>query len=253
MGTWQPPIRRLFIFGTFRHHAEGGFRSCSGAAREFTLFVGSALYAYCTLPDCRQTLFRFEQGCYSLLKPRRLRPADARMMASNLPSSSLLKRVFTLPRKDLIFRSAAVLRSGTGRRRLEVPSTAPLANRPGSCSDLRKSVTRIFLSRITASVQPFGQIHRHILHRVNCNIRTVAQHSLFQLLDEQPPYCRSSPAAYPESYLLGPFRSTPPADLMLFRSRLRHAFACHIANGDFRRLFEWSVPDMMLVSAEDAC
>ena len=58
-------------------------------------------------------------------RPRRCRPASARMMASYWPSSSFFRRVSTLPRRSLTIRSGRVWSSWALRRRLDVPMQAP--------------------------------------------------------------------------------------------------------------------------------
>src|SRR5690606_15294904 len=58
-------------------------------------------------------------------KPRRCKPAAARMMASKSPLSSLASRVFTLPRRSSSSRSGRRARSCAWRRSDEVPTRAP--------------------------------------------------------------------------------------------------------------------------------
>ncbi len=58
--------------------------------------------------------------------PSRSSPAQARMMASYCPASSLARRVFTLPRRSSRCRSGRNARSCAWRRKDEVPTRAPL-------------------------------------------------------------------------------------------------------------------------------
>ena len=58
-------------------------------------------------------------------RPRRIRPAAARMIASYSPASSLRNRVSRLPRRLLMTSCGYLARRMDSRRRLEVPTTAP--------------------------------------------------------------------------------------------------------------------------------
>ena len=75
-------------------------------------------------------------------KPRRFRPAAARMIASNSPSSSFLRRVLTLPRSGTTSMSGRRARSCACRLRLELPMRAPGSRsaKPLSVAETKASV-----------------------------------------------------------------------------------------------------------------
>src|SRR5690606_9556706 len=89
--------------------------------------------------------------------PSRLRPAAARMMASNSPASSFASRVPTLPRRGMISRSGRRVASWHWRRRLEVPTRAPAGSSLSASYLLETKASRgSSRSRMAASTKPDG-------------------------------------------------------------------------------------------------
>ena len=76
-------------------------------------------------PTAGRTISRGSTSVMRSAKPRRLRPATARMMASKCSRSSFSSRVLTLPRRSEIWRSGRACSSCALRRRLDVPTFAP--------------------------------------------------------------------------------------------------------------------------------
>ena len=68
-------------------------------------------------------------------KPKRIKPAAARIIAAYCPSSNLRNRVCKLPRKDSIFRCGKRACNWLWRRKLEVPTMLP----SGRAAKLSKS------------------------------------------------------------------------------------------------------------------
>ena len=125
MGTWQPPPR-----------LRSSARSASTAARvgAWSRRETSALVCASSVRVSTPSAPWLTAGSISSVsmaapmraaKPRRRRPAEASITASNSPASSLRRRVSTFPRRSLIWMSGRRCLSCAMRRRLDVPTTAP--------------------------------------------------------------------------------------------------------------------------------
>ena len=68
-----------------------------------------------------------EASCSLMRSPisKRIKPAQARMIASYSPASNFAKRELTFPRRSLITKSGRLARSCAWRRKELVPTTAP--------------------------------------------------------------------------------------------------------------------------------
>src|SRR3990170_4656863 len=127
-GTWQlPASARLRARSASTQAAVSGW--CSGCSKAIT----SARSARHSMPSAPcPTAGRLSSLLINARmrwpSPRRFSPAAARMMAAYCPSSSLRKRVCTLPRNGSILRCGKRARNWLSRRRLEVPTTLPAGN-----------------------------------------------------------------------------------------------------------------------------
>ena len=117
--------------------------------------------------------------------PRRLRPASASRIASYSPASSFCKRVSTLPRMSRTVTSGRACSNCDWRRRLPVPTRAPL----GSCSMAGslvrdKGVARAFAWRNGGQAQAFDAFRRQVLQAVHGQIDSPVQQGSLNLFGE---------------------------------------------------------------------
>ena len=74
--------------------------------------------------------------------PRRISPAAAKMIAAYWPSSSLRNRVSTLPRNGSTCKCLNRARNWLSRRKLDVPTTAPLGKSSSDTNWLETNASR---------------------------------------------------------------------------------------------------------------
>ncbi len=124
MGTWQPPpsvartarsaVTQILVDG---HRALADIKRVAA--------VIARLNGQSALANRRAHHIRVEHSAIRSSQPRRRSPAEARRIASYCPSSSLRRRVSTLPRIFSILRSDRKARSCAARRSELVPIRAP--------------------------------------------------------------------------------------------------------------------------------
>ena len=116
-------------------------------------------------------------------QPRRRSPAEASTIASYWPSSSLRKRVSTLPRMSSISKSGRSARSCAARRSELVPTRAPAARSASRAPTRHRADLRA--PGIAASVKPAGKIGRHIFQAVDRQVDRAGEQRLLDFLGEQ--------------------------------------------------------------------
>lgn len=118
-------------------------------------------------------------------KPRRIRPAAARMMASYSPASSLARRVLTLPRRKRICRSGRRASNWAGGAGWRYRRCCRPAARRGWRSGWRRRHRAGLRARRCSTGPAFGKVHGHVLHRMHGDVGFIVQQGGFQFLDEQ--------------------------------------------------------------------
>ena len=91
-------------------------------------------------------------------KPKRIKPAAARIMAAYCPSSNLRRRVCKLPRSDSIFKWGKRACNWLWRRKLEVPTTLPSGRLAKLSKSFETNASRASSrSPMAAMVNPSGR------------------------------------------------------------------------------------------------
>ncbi len=118
--------------------------------------------------------------------PSRFSPALASSVPSTWPSSSLRKRVCTLPRKVITFRSGRMRRIRACRRKDDDPTVAPCGSSLMVRTERPMKASRgSSRGRKARRSSPSRQRGRHVLRRMHRDIDAAVEQRLLDLLGEQ--------------------------------------------------------------------
>ena len=160
--------------------------SCSGSTSSASSrSPARAWIAQSALAGRRWQQLRIEHHDSAASSSSRFSPARASTMASYWPSSSLRRRVSTLPRMGTKCRSGRTARRNAARRALLVPTRAPAASSSSPRPSARhQHVERVVARRDGDQCQAACHDRRHVLQAVHGEVDLVAQQRRFELFDE---------------------------------------------------------------------
>src|SRR5581483_3355066 len=118
------------------------------------------------------------------VRPRRTRPAAARMMASYSPSSSLRRRVSTLPRSGRTLRSGRRARSCAWRRRLLVPTRALGQARQRVKVARQEGIARVLAASDGGDVKLGRNLRGQVLQTMDGEVHAAREQRFLDLLGE---------------------------------------------------------------------